>query len=106
FASTVAVGVVSLVLLTSIAILLTPLANDVASTRPLVAAIGKQRVPASDVALYWCPFLWTHDMPKDLEGVHYAEPGDFRSLHPAVIVTSRAHAGEIAEALRGYSKVG
>jgi 4-amino-4-deoxy-L-arabinose transferase-like glycosyltransferase len=105
FASTIAVGVVSLVLLTSVAIALTPLANDVASTRPLVAAIEKQHVASGDVALYWCPFLWTHDMPRELERVHYANVEDFRTLHPTVIVTSRAHAGEIAEALHGYHKV-
>jgi 4-amino-4-deoxy-L-arabinose transferase-like glycosyltransferase len=105
FASTIAVGVVTTVFLTSIAIALTPLANDMASTRPLVAAIEKQHVAAGDVALYWCPFLWTHDMPRDLEGVHYVNPEDFRSLHPAVIVTSRVRAVDIAEALRGYRKV-
>jgi 4-amino-4-deoxy-L-arabinose transferase-like glycosyltransferase len=96
---TVAVGAASLVPLLYLAIVLMPLVNEQASTRPLVAALVRQHVPAEEIALYWCPYLWTRDMPRDLERVVYAD--DLQNIQPRVIVTSRAH----APALGGYRHV-
>jgi 4-amino-4-deoxy-L-arabinose transferase-like glycosyltransferase len=106
-ASTVAVGVVPLAMLAYAALVLTPLANDLASTRPLVAALERQQVRGPDVALYWMPFLWTRGLPRDFEQVHYVDAAALRTstTPPIVIATSRQHAGEIAESLRGYRKV-
>lgn len=104
--SSIALGVVPLLLFAYIAIALTPLANEIASTRPLVAALERQHVRGSDVALYWIPFLWTRDLPRGFEAVHYVEPHELASMPPPlVIATSRAHANEIAASLRGYHKV-
>jgi 4-amino-4-deoxy-L-arabinose transferase-like glycosyltransferase len=105
-ASSIALGLVPLATFTYVALVLTPLANALASTRPLVAALERQQVRGGDVALYWIPFLWTHDMPRDLEQVRYVDPQQLQAMPPpAVIATSRAHANEIAASLRGYRKV-
>lgn len=104
--SSIALGVVPLVLFAYVALALTPLVNELASTRPLVDALERQHVRGSDVALYWIPFLWTRDLPRDFEEVHYVEPHELASMPPPlVIATSRAHANEIAASLRGYRKV-
>jgi hypothetical protein len=78
-----------------------------ASTRPLVAALERQQAPAGGVALYWIPFLWTHDLPRRLEQVHYVDADNLPKLvpPPLVIATSRQHTDEIAPSLRGYRKV-
>jgi len=105
-ASSVALGLVPLAMFAYLGLVLTPLANDLASTRPLVAALERQQVRGSDVALYWIPFLWTHDLPHDLEQVHYVDPRQLQEMPPPVVIaTSRAHAAEIAGSLRGYHKV-
>jgi 4-amino-4-deoxy-L-arabinose transferase-like glycosyltransferase len=104
--SSIALGLVPLAMFAYLGFVLTPLANDLASTKPLVAALERQHVSGSDVALYWIPFLWTHDLPRELEQVHYVDPAQLQAMPPpAVIATSRAHAGEIAVSLRGYRKV-
>jgi 4-amino-4-deoxy-L-arabinose transferase-like glycosyltransferase len=102
---TVAVGAASLVPMLYVAIVLMPFVNDLASTRPLVAALVRQRVAPEEIALYSCPYLWTRDMPRELERVVYADPETFKTIHPLVIATSRAHAKEIAPFLVGYHRV-
>jgi len=96
---TVTVGLASLVPLLYIAIALMPQVNDLASTRPLVAALARQQVPGDQIALYWCPYLWTRDMPRDLERVVYAD--ELQSVRAPVIAVARAH----APALPGYHRV-
>ena len=44
-------------------------------------------------------------MPRRLERVVYADPQTLARTHPRLIVTSRAHANEIAPQLAGYHKV-
>ncbi|HEV2721731.1 MAG TPA: glycosyltransferase family 39 protein [Thermoanaerobaculia bacterium] len=100
---TVAVGLASLVPLLYTAIVLMPRVNDLASTRPLVAALVRQQVPGDQIALYWCPYLWTRDMPRDFERVVYAD--NVEEIRGRVIATSRAHAKEIAPALAGAQRV-
>ena len=100
---TVAVGIASLVPLLYTAIVLMPQVNELASTRPLVAALVRQQLPGDQIALYWCPYLWTRDMPRDLERVVYADRVE--DIHGRVVATSRAHAGEIASALAGAQRV-
>ena len=104
-ASTIAAGLVPIVAMIVIAIALMPVINDISSTRPLVAALEKQHVPPEQIALYASPYLWTRDMPRDYEHVMYATPYTLAQTTPTVIVTARAHAGEIAPQLYGYQMV-
>jgi 4-amino-4-deoxy-L-arabinose transferase-like glycosyltransferase len=103
--STVAAGLVPIVAMIVIAIALMPVVNGISSTRPLVAALEKQHVPPEQIALYAAPYLWTHDMPRNFEHVTYATPYTLAQTTPTLIVTARAHAGEIAPSLYGYQMV-
>jgi hypothetical protein len=103
--STIAAGLVPIISMIVIAIALMPFINDISSTRPLVAALEKQNVPPEQIALYAAPYLWTRDMPRDFEHVMYATPYTLAQTRPTVIVTARAHAGEIAPSLYGYQMV-
>ncbi|MEO8036223.1 MAG: glycosyltransferase family 39 protein [Acidobacteriota bacterium] len=105
FASSVALGVVPLITFVYLAVALMPLANEMASTQPLVAALKRQAVAADSMALYWSPFLWTRVMPRELEKVHYPDAAALAGMHPQLIATSRARAGDIASSLAGYQKV-
>ncbi len=105
-ASTMAVGLVPVVAFTFAAAALMPLANGLASTRPLIVALDSQFVAPQEIALYWCPYLWSRDWPSPLENVRYVDAGTLRTMHPTVIVTSRIHSVEIAPSLDGYRKVG
>jgi len=104
FASTIAVGLVPLLPLVFVAVRLMPDVNEMASARPLIRALVAQHVDASDIALYSCPYLWSRDMPRDLELVHYVTPESFRSVNAKLVATSRRHANEID--LTGYAKAG
>lgn len=101
----VAVGAAMLVTYAYAAVMLIPMVNDIATTRPLIAALSKQHVPPQEIALYSCPQLWSRDMPRELEQVRYAAPEDFAHIHPLVIATARKNAKEIAPALNGYRVV-
>jgi 4-amino-4-deoxy-L-arabinose transferase-like glycosyltransferase len=103
--STISAGLVPIIAMIVIATALMPAINDIASTRPLVAALEKQQVPPEQIALYAAPYLWTRDMPRDYERVMYATPFTLAQTTPTVIVTARAHAGEIAPSLYGYRMV-
>ncbi|MEA2237663.1 MAG: hypothetical protein QOC81_2387 [Thermoanaerobaculia bacterium] len=103
--STIATGLVPIVAMAFIAIALMPIVNDLVSTRPLVAALEKQHVPPEQIALYAAPYLWTRNMPLGYERVTYATPYTLAQMTPTVIVTARAHAGEIAPQLYGYQMV-
>ena len=103
--STIAAGLVPIVAMIVIAIALMPVINDLCSTRPLVAALKKQNVPPEQMALYASPYLWTRDMPRDFEHVTYATPFTLAQITPTIIVTARAHGGEIAPSLYRYQMV-
>jgi 4-amino-4-deoxy-L-arabinose transferase-like glycosyltransferase len=103
--STIAAGLVPIVSMIVIAIALMPIINDISSTRPLVTALEKQHLPPEQIALYAAPYLWTRDMPSNFEHVTYATPYTLAQMTPTVIVTARAHAGEIAPSLYGYQMV-
>lgn len=103
--STIAAGLVPIIAMIVISIALMPAINDISSTRTLVAALEKQHVPPEQIALYAAPYLWTRDMPREFEHVTYATPYTLAQITPSVIVTARAHAGEIAPSLYGYQMV-
>ncbi|HEX9162413.1 MAG TPA: glycosyltransferase family 39 protein [Thermoanaerobaculia bacterium] len=103
--STIALGCVTLVPLLYATMFLMPQINELGSDRPIVRAITAQHVPAERIALYSSPYLWTRDMPRELERVRFVSPESLRGQSPAVIVTSRKRANEIAETLRAYRTV-
>jgi 4-amino-4-deoxy-L-arabinose transferase-like glycosyltransferase len=105
-ASTIALGLVPLAALTYAAVALVPLANELASTRPLVRALVRQRVPAEQIALYVCPHLWTRGMPPALEHVRYVDADELRHIDPPrLIVARRKDSGAIYDVLREYKRV-
>jgi hypothetical protein len=103
--STIATGLVPIASMVFIAIVLMPVVNDLASTHPLVVALEQQNVPPEQIALYASPYLWTRHLPRRFELVTYATPYTLALSSPTVIVTARAHAGEIAPSLYGYHVV-
>lgn len=103
--STIVAGAVPILVLLFVADRLTPFINGFGSTQALVTVLERQHVPPEEIALYSAPYLWTRDFPRPLERVVYADPETLRRTRPAVIVTSRTHAGEIAPALAGLRKV-
>jgi hypothetical protein len=106
--STLAAGLTFVLSFSLLAALLMPRVNDIASTRPLIAALVRQQVPGEQISLYSCPQLWSRDFPRQLEKVSYAGDdvrGADTTLTPEVVATARVHAGEIAPFLRNYRKV-
>ena len=102
-ASTLAVGLAPIVAFLYAGLAMMPMLNELATTRPLIAALQRQHVPPEQVALYSSPYLWSRDFPRELERVRYVDAGNIGN--PTLIVTSRAHAGEIVPSLRGYKRV-
>ena len=101
-ASTIAVGIAPLAAIMVIVCGMMPGVNEYASTRPLIRALVSQHVPPERIALYSCPYLWSRDMPRELERVQYVTPQSFASANALVVATSSKHANEID--LRGYAK--
>ena len=102
--STIVAGAVPILVLLFMADRLMPFINGFGSTQTLVTVLERQQVPPEQIALYSAPYLWTRDFPRPLERVVYADPETLQRTRPAVIVTSRAHAAEIAPALAGLHK--
>jgi hypothetical protein len=102
--STIAVGLVPIIPLAYAAIAMMPLVNSIASTERLISALEKQHVQPEQIALYSCPNLWSrYNFPRELERVRYVGADDIGNA--TVIATSRVHAPEIANTLRGYHRV-
>ncbi|HET7706028.1 MAG TPA: glycosyltransferase family 39 protein [Thermoanaerobaculia bacterium] len=100
--STIALGLVPVAAFVYIAIVLMPLANEMASTRPLVDAILRQGVPPEQVALHVAPHLWVRGMPEEIERVRRVEaiPPD-----ASVVISRRRNTKEIEPSLVGFKKV-
>jgi 4-amino-4-deoxy-L-arabinose transferase-like glycosyltransferase len=105
FTSAIALGLVPIVVLVYVALTQMPLVNTLATPKPLIAALEKQQIRGDQIALYTCPHLWSHDMPRDLEHVHYGSPQTLMSSNPTVVATARAHANEIAPQLAAFRRV-
>jgi 4-amino-4-deoxy-L-arabinose transferase-like glycosyltransferase len=101
----IAVGLVPVIALSYAMTVLMPLANEMASTRPLVRALVKQNLPPEEVGLYVCPHLWVREMPPDLERVPHYDANELRAAAPSLIVTRRKNSAEIADTLAGYRGV-
>ena len=104
-ASTLATGLVAVVALAYAGTALVPIANEMASTRPLVRALEKQHARPDQVALYVCPHLWIRGMEPSLSRARHLDAEELRAASPEVIVARRKNADEIADVLRGYRKV-
>jgi hypothetical protein len=102
-ASTIAVGLVPFVPIMAIVCTEMSRVNDFGSTRALIAVLERQHVAPHQIALFSCPYLWSRDMPRELEHVQYVTPQSFAAAHATVVGTSAKHANEID--LRGYSKI-
>ena len=106
-ASTIAVGFIAVAALTYAAVALLPLANELASTKPLVRALMKESAPPEQIALYMCPHLWIRGMPPSLARVRYVDKEELQRIDPPrVIVVRRKNSGEIHDLLRGYRRAG
>lgn len=104
-ASTIATGLVLVLALAYAGVALVPLANEQASTRPLVDAVARQGVPPEQVACFVCPHLWVRGMDPALSRVRLVDADQLQAATPSVIVTRRKDAEKIAPVLRGYRKV-
>jgi 4-amino-4-deoxy-L-arabinose transferase-like glycosyltransferase len=106
-ASTIATGLVPVIALGYAGLFLVPLANELASTRPLVRALVKQHAPPEQVALYVSPHLWTRGMAPELARARHVDADGLRAWSPApeLIVARRRNADEVADVLRNYRKV-
>ena len=105
--STIAVGFVAVAALAYAAVALMPLANELASSAPLVRALERQNVPPEQIALFVCPHLWARGMSSSLERVRYVDKEDLRMMDPPrVIVARRKDSGEIRDLLADYQRVG
>lgn len=107
-ASTIATGLVCVIALGYAGVTLVPLANEMASTRPLVRALEQQHVPPEQIALYVCPHLWVRGMEPSLWRAKHVDADELRALPapPQVIVARRKDTDDIADVLRGYRKTG
>jgi 4-amino-4-deoxy-L-arabinose transferase-like glycosyltransferase len=103
--STLMAGAVPVAVLLFVSINLLPFVNGFGSTRALVDVLQRQPVAPEEIALYSSPYLWTRDLPPQLERVIYADPAMLARTKPRVIVTSRKNAKDIAATLAGYRKV-
>lgn len=86
---------------------LAPLANELASTRPLVRAIEKSGVPPRDIALFVAPHLWVRGMNPEVAEARHVDADELRAMAapPRVIVARRKDAHKIEDVLRGYRRV-
>jgi 4-amino-4-deoxy-L-arabinose transferase-like glycosyltransferase len=103
--STIALGSVVLAACAYLAIALIPLANQMASTTPLIAALQRQNVAPRDMLLYATPYLWSRDMPRTLEQVRYGGPVGGQAPPPVLIVSARKDAPNLGAALLGCRPV-
>jgi 4-amino-4-deoxy-L-arabinose transferase-like glycosyltransferase len=100
----VAVGLVPVLALSYAMTVLMPLANEQASTRPLVRALLAQNVPAEQIGLHVCPHLWVRGMPPELAKARHFDAAELNAAAPPVVVTRRKNARSLD--LNGYRKVG
>jgi hypothetical protein len=105
-ASTIAAGFVPIAALAYAAVVLVPLANEMASTRPLVRTLSKVNAPPEQIALYVSPHLWVRGMDPSLSRVQYVDADALQKTNARVIVARRKDEEAIAEVLRGYRRVG
>ncbi|HEX7707724.1 MAG TPA: glycosyltransferase family 39 protein [Thermoanaerobaculia bacterium] len=103
--STLATGFVLVAALSWVSVALVPMANELASTRPLVRALERQNVPPERIGLFVVPHLWVRGMPDALADARHMSPDELRAEQPELIVTRRRDASKIEDVLQGYRRV-
>lgn len=103
--STIATGFVPVAALVYASLVLVPVANELASTRPLVEALERHRAVPQETALFVCPHLWVRGMNPALSRARRMDAEQLRAERPRVIVARRKNAAEIADVLRDYEHV-
>jgi 4-amino-4-deoxy-L-arabinose transferase-like glycosyltransferase len=107
--STLATGFVPVAALAYAAVALVPLANELASTRPLVRALQRQiveqHVAPETAALYVCPHLWVRGMSPALWRAAHVDAGELHTIEPQLIVARRKDAEQISYVLSRYERV-
>lgn len=104
--STIATGFVPVAALAYAAVFLVPLANEMASTRPLVRALMTVNAPPETIALYVCPHLWVRGMDPALTRARHVDADELRTFDARAIVARRRNAHEIADVLQRRQRTG
>lgn len=104
--STIATGFVPAAALAYAALFLLPLANEMASTRPLVRALMTVNAPPEKIALYVCPHLWVRDMDPKLTRARHVDAAELRTFDASVVVARRRNGPEVADVLQRYQRTG
>lgn len=105
-ASTIATGLVPVLALGYAALVLVPLANEMASPRPLVSALERVNAPPEQMALYVCPHLWVRGMDPALNRARHVDADELRASPARVIAVRRKDAAAVQDVLRNYHVVG
>jgi hypothetical protein len=106
--STVVLGVVAVLPVVVFGALFMGETAEIGSSRPLVEVLERQGVPGDEIALYFCPHLWSRDMPRDLERVRHIDPEDLTrpgTRLPMIIATRVARAPDLGPVLQHYTPV-
>jgi 4-amino-4-deoxy-L-arabinose transferase-like glycosyltransferase len=104
--STIATGLVPVAALAYAAVVLVPLGNELASTRPLVRVLSHQNVAPEQIALYVCPHLWVRDMDPSLMRARQVDAKTLRLANAQLIVARRKDEAAVSVVLRNYQRVG
>lgn len=104
--STLATGLVPVAAFAYLAVFLVPLANELASTRPLVRSLTQHQVPPEQVALYVCPHLWVRDMDPALARARQVDAEELRHANARLVVARRKDAPAVSDVLRNYHRAG
>lgn len=76
-----------------------------ASTRPLVDAIERQRIDPAEIGLFVVPHLWVRGMNPALNTARHFDAEGLATAAPRVIVVRRKNAKEIEPLLTKYQRV-
>ena len=104
-ASIVALGLVPVAAFSYAAVALVPIANELASTRPLVRVLERQRVDPASTGLLMTPHLWVRGIDPSFAAARHVDAADLRTWRPSLLVVRRKDAAGIAGVLREYHKV-
>ncbi|HEV7764831.1 MAG TPA: glycosyltransferase family 39 protein [Thermoanaerobaculia bacterium] len=104
--STIATGFVPVAAFAYAALFLLPLANEMASTRPLVRALMTVNAPPEKIALYVCPHLWVRGMDPKLTRARHVDAAELRTFDASVVVVRRRNGPEVADVLQRRQRTG
>jgi 4-amino-4-deoxy-L-arabinose transferase-like glycosyltransferase len=104
--SMIATGFVPIAAFAYAAVFLVPMANEMASTRPLVRALMKEHVAPEQIALYVCPHLWVRGMDPSLSRTRQVDADELRNANASLIVARRKDEAAVSDVLRDYHRVG